>query len=54
MDKIIGFIGCGNMGQAMIGGLVKSDTIAPKNIIASTSKGKVIENRFDVGLQDQY
>lgn len=48
MDKIIGFIGCGNMGQAMIGGLVKSDTIAPKNIIASTSKGKVIENRFGI------
>lgn len=35
MNKRIGFIGCGNMGQAMIGGIVKSGIIPPLNIIAS-------------------
>jgi len=35
MDKKIGFIGCGNMGRAMIGGLVKSGLINAENIIVS-------------------
>lgn len=35
MDKKIGFIGCGNMGQAMIGGIVKSGLVAPEQVYAS-------------------
>lgn len=35
MDKKIGFIGCGNMGRAMIGGLVKSGYVDAQNIYAS-------------------
>lgn len=33
MNKIIGFIGCGNMGQAMMGGIIKAGLAAPDNII---------------------
>ncbi|WWP02118.1 MAG: pyrroline-5-carboxylate reductase [Candidatus Dasytiphilus stammeri] len=32
MEKKIGFIGCGNMAQAIIGGLVKSKKFLPKKI----------------------
>lgn len=35
MNKKIGFIGCGNMGQAMIGGIVKSGIALPENIMVS-------------------
>ncbi|MCM0647832.1 pyrroline-5-carboxylate reductase [Clostridium swellfunianum] len=35
MDKIIGFIGSGNMGQAMIGGIIKAELVLPQNIIVS-------------------
>ncbi|GCD09344.1 pyrroline-5-carboxylate reductase [Clostridium tagluense] len=35
MDKTIGFIGCGNMAQAMIGGIVKSDLVSSKKVIGS-------------------
>lgn len=42
MDKKIGFIGCGNMAQAMIGGIVKSKLKEPKSVMASnTSCGKL-------------
>ena len=34
-DKIIGFIGAGNMGSAMIHGLTDSGLIAPDHLIAS-------------------
>lgn len=51
MSKKIGFIGCGNMGKAMLGALVKSDTISNENIIVSTkSKGSAdtIKENFKV------
>ena len=35
MEKIIGFIGAGNMGQAMAGGIVSSNLLPPENIIFS-------------------
>ncbi|KGK88886.1 pyrroline-5-carboxylate reductase [Clostridium sp. HMP27] len=35
MNKSIGFIGCGNMGQAIIGGLVKSNIVENKKILVS-------------------
>lgn len=38
MSKIIGFIGCGNMSKAMVGGIVKSGVIKPENIIVSDLK----------------
>ena len=37
MDKKIGFIGCGNMGKAMLGGILKSGLTNPKNIFVSVS-----------------
>ena len=36
MYKRIGFIGCGNMGKAMLGALVKANNIENNNIIVST------------------
>lgn len=35
MDKKIGFIGCGNMAQAMIGGIIKSKLVLPSQVMAS-------------------
>jgi len=35
MNKNIGFIGCGNMGRAMLGAFIKSEQIQPESIIAS-------------------
>lgn len=35
MSKKIGFIGCGNMGSAMVGGLIKSEFVNKKDIIIS-------------------
>ena len=36
MSKKIGFIGCGNMGSAMVGGLIKSGFVTADDIIVST------------------
>ena len=35
MNKTIGFIGCGNMGLAMIGGILKANLVTPSSIIVS-------------------
>lgn len=35
MGKVIGFIGCGNMAQAMIGGITKAKLVPESNIMAS-------------------
>ncbi len=35
MNKIIGFIGSGNMGSAIIGGVIQSGLVQPEGIIAS-------------------
>lgn len=35
MEKVVGFIGSGNMGQAMIGGIIKSGMVDSGNIIVS-------------------
>ena len=35
INKIIGFIGCGNMGKAMLGSLISSGEIKKENIIVS-------------------
>lgn len=38
MDKIIGFIGAGNMGGAIIGGIVRSGLVPAKGILASARR----------------
>ncbi|EGT3615471.1 pyrroline-5-carboxylate reductase [Clostridium perfringens] len=38
MNKKIGFIGCGNMGSAMVGGILKSGIVVKEDIIASCSR----------------
>ncbi|WP_099189276.1 pyrroline-5-carboxylate reductase [Tepidibacter mesophilus] len=51
MDKVIGFIGCGNMGRAMIGGVVKSGLLNPQNIIVADGyKGSldIVSNEYEV------
>lgn len=35
MDKKIGFIGCGNMAQAMMGSIIKANLVSGENIFAS-------------------
>jgi pyrroline-5-carboxylate reductase len=37
MDKKIGFVGCGNMGQAMLKGMINSKLFKAENLIASTT-----------------
>lgn len=43
MDKKIGFIGCGNMGQAMIKGIIGSKIVDKKSIIVSANSEKTLE-----------
>ncbi|MBF8983334.1 pyrroline-5-carboxylate reductase [Lutibacter sp. B2] len=43
MNKRIGFIGCGNMGQAIIGGIIKSNMFSPENIIIGDLNTKSLE-----------
>lgn len=51
MKKNIGFIGCGNIARAMIGGLVRSKTTAPNSIIVSNrSTGKLEKIKEDYGV----
>ncbi|MGH4051761.1 MAG: pyrroline-5-carboxylate reductase [Clostridium sp.] len=40
MNKTIGFIGCGNMAQAMISGIVKSKLVSSEEVIASNPSDK--------------
>lgn len=35
MQKKLGFIGCGNMGKAMIGGILKAKIFSPENIMVA-------------------
>lgn len=51
MNKKIGFIGCGNMGKAILGGILASKKIDKKDIFVSTRSEKSkndIENEFGV------
>ncbi|MBS5926788.1 MAG: pyrroline-5-carboxylate reductase [Clostridium sp.] len=53
MLKKIGFIGCGNMGSAMVGGLVNSGFSSPSNIIVSTrteESAKLIQEKYNVNV----
>lgn len=44
MNKRIGFIGCGNMGKAMLSGIIASNEINIENILVSTKSIKSKEN----------
>lgn len=44
MDKKIGFIGCGKMAQAMIGGILQSKTVQPEQIVASAKSRETIDD----------
>lgn len=51
MNKKIGFIGCGNMGKAILGGILNSKKIDKKEILVSTRSEKSkndIEKEFGV------
>ena len=43
IDKIIGFIGAGNMGSAMIGGIIHSELVTTSQIIASAHSAATLE-----------
>jgi pyrroline-5-carboxylate reductase len=51
MNKTIGFIGCGNMAQAMIGGIVSSGLLQPENVIAynpGAEKLNLVKSKFAI------
>jgi pyrroline-5-carboxylate reductase len=51
MDKKIGFIGCGNMAQAIIGGIVNSNMVSIENIMGSNSGEKnlnITKEKFNI------
>jgi pyrroline-5-carboxylate reductase len=44
MSKRIGFIGCGNMGKAMLGALVKADSVSREDVLVSTKTKNSADN----------
>lgn len=51
MNKKLGFIGCGNMAKAMIGGIIKSKLISRNDIIVSTSSQESLDKaRKEFGI----
>lgn len=53
MSKKVGFIGCGNMGSAMVGGLIKSGFVKKEDIIISTkteSTAKRLKEELEVNI----
>src|SRR5699024_12357154 len=48
MDKVIGFIGSGNMAESIINGIIKSNLISEKNIIRSEEHTSELQSRFDL------
>ena len=50
-DKIIGFIGAGNMGSAMIGGILNASLVTTSQVIASAASPATLERirtRFSI------
>ena len=47
MNKKIGFIGCGNMGKAMLNGLISSNYTNVDNIMVSTRSEESKSNIID-------
>jgi pyrroline-5-carboxylate reductase len=53
MDKRIGFIGCGKMGQAMITGMLQSSLVKPDQIIGSARSDEtllIIEEKYQINV----
>lgn len=53
MNKNIGFIGCGNMGEAMLAGILKAGLAAPSAIMISRTKEmplKELKNKYCVNI----
>jgi pyrroline-5-carboxylate reductase len=51
MSKKVGFVGCGNMGSSIVGGLIKSEFLKADDIIVSTKteeSAKRLETEFKV------
>ncbi len=51
MVKNIGFIGCGNMGQAIMAGMLKAELVQPENLKVSTSRTEtlsMIEQKYKI------
>ena len=51
MNKTIGFIGCGNMAQAMISGIVKSNLVSSEKVIASNPSDKnlnIVKKEYNI------
>ena len=51
MNRKIGFIGCGNMGSSMVGGLIKSGFLKAEDIIVSTkteASSKKLADEFKI------
>ncbi|VYU65991.1 pyrroline-5-carboxylate reductase [Clostridium tertium] len=51
MNKKVGFIGCGNMGKAILGGIINSNEISIENIFVSTRSNESklkLEEEFKV------
>ncbi len=52
MNKIIGFIGAGNMGGAMIGGILKAQLISSENIhVFDLNTSKLNSMKQEFGIQ---
>ena len=48
----LGFIGCGNMAKAMLGGILKNEICAKEDVIATAKSGASRENaRNTYGIQ---
>lgn len=52
MNKVIGFIGVGNMGKAILDGFLAANMVDAKNIIASRLDGDALEKlKNNIGIQ---
>lgn len=52
MKKTIGFIGCGNMGRAMIGGILNANLVTPESIIVGDLNEKSLdETKLEYGIK---
>lgn len=51
LGKRIGFIGCGNMAQAMIESIIKSKTVLAENIIVSPYR-EIVKEKFGINITE--
>lgn len=53
MHKTVGFIGCGNMGKAILGGILDTGWVSSSNVMVSTSRESTqneIRDRFETQI----